>query len=68
MANETVIKARIRIPISQRSGTLSMLATYDGDAHELGFTLNAFAKRNMNITWIEDTPTPPYTFKVWALQ
>lgn len=64
MANETVIKARIRIPISQRSGTLSMLASYDSDARELGFTLNAFAKRHMNMTWVEDTPTPPYTFKV----
>ena len=41
-----------------------MLASYDGDARELGFTLNTFAKRNMNITWVEDTPTPPYTSKV----
>ena len=66
MADETSIKTRIRIPISQRSGTLSILASYDGDARELGFTLSAFAKKNMNITWIENTPTPPYTFKVQA--
>ncbi|KAF8807060.1 hypothetical protein BYT27DRAFT_7242680 [Phlegmacium glaucopus] len=62
--NSTHILARIRIPISQRSGTLSILASYDGDARELGFTLSAFAKSSMNITWVENTPTPPYTYKV----
>lgn len=60
------MKARIRIPTSQRSGTLSILASYDGDARELGFTLSAFAKGNMDIMWVENTPTPPYTFKVRA--
>lgn len=67
MANENVTKARIRIPVSQRSGTLSILASYDGDGRELGFTLSVFAKRNTNIAWVEDTSTPPYTFKVQAL-
>ena len=66
-ADEAVIKARVRIPISQRSGTLSILASYDGDARELGFTLSTFAKIHMNITWVENTPTPPYMFKVQTL-
>jgi calpain-7 len=67
MANEILIKARVRIPISQRSGTLSILASYDGDARDVGFTLSAFAKNDMKITWVENTPTPPYTFKVQVL-
>ncbi|KAF8150612.1 hypothetical protein B0H34DRAFT_801552 [Crassisporium funariophilum] len=62
--NSTHILARTRIPASQRSGTLTILASYDGDHSEVGFTLSAYAKKDMNAAWIENTPAPPYTAKV----
>ncbi|KIM39736.1 hypothetical protein M413DRAFT_446644 [Hebeloma cylindrosporum] len=65
--NSTHILVRTRVPLSQRSGVLSVSASYDGDAREVGFTLTAYAKQNTKISWIKDRMTPPYTSKVQGL-
>lgn len=62
--NSTHILRRIRIPSSQRSGALSILGSYDGDAREVGFSLSAYSHSSIDISWDENVPDPPYTKKV----
>jgi calpain-7 len=57
-------QTRMRIPASQKSGVLCVSASYDGDAREVGFTLSAYAKSGVQMSWIENMPTPPYTKQV----
>lgn len=60
-------QTRMRIPASQKSGVLCVSASYDGDAREVGFTLSAYAKSGVQMSWIENMPTPPYTKLVSSL-
>ncbi|KAF8891859.1 hypothetical protein BD779DRAFT_1513523 [Infundibulicybe gibba] len=62
--NSTHALARVTIPPSQPSGFLSVLASYDGEAKEVGFTLTVYASPRMNIAWDERIHTPPFTVKV----
>lgn len=60
-------QSRSRIPKSQRSGVLSISASYEGETREVGFTLTAYAKANMKMSWIKPKSTPPYTQKAMQL-
>ncbi|KJA22940.1 hypothetical protein HYPSUDRAFT_138453, partial [Hypholoma sublateritium FD-334 SS-4] len=59
--NSTHILVRKRIPTFQKSGVLSISASYDGDAREVGFTLAAYAEEGTNISWVDNKVNPPYT-------
>ncbi|KAF9485226.1 cysteine proteinase [Pholiota conissans] len=58
--NSAHILARRRIPMSQKSGILSISVSYDGDAREVGFTVTVYAKASTKISWVESKTTPPY--------
>ncbi|KDR76346.1 hypothetical protein GALMADRAFT_247750 [Galerina marginata CBS 339.88] len=62
--NSTHILSRNRVPKSQRTGILSITASYDGDAREVGFTLTAYSKATTKISLVENKSTPPFTRKV----
>jgi len=49
---------------SQRSGVLSISASYEGTAREVGFTLTAYARPTIKMSWVENQPAPPYSQKV----
>ncbi|KAF8199531.1 hypothetical protein BJ912DRAFT_1020136 [Pholiota molesta] len=61
ICSSSYTQARSRIPISQRSGILSISASYDGDAREVGFTITVYAKDSTKVAWLENKSTPPYT-------
>ncbi|KAJ6631453.1 hypothetical protein B0H10DRAFT_2207112 [Mycena sp. CBHHK59/15] len=61
--NSTHVLARTGLP-SQTSGTLSVFASYDGQAPEIGFTLSVYAPASAKIAWDESVPTPPFYSKV----
>lgn len=61
MTRLTLVQVRKRIPQFQRSGILSISASYDGDAREVGFTLSAYVKQGTTIAWVETKANPPYT-------
>ncbi|KAJ7125274.1 hypothetical protein C8R44DRAFT_875091 [Mycena epipterygia] len=61
--NSTHVLARTRLPF-QSSSSLSVLASYDGQASEVGFTLSVYAPSTANITWDESLPAPPFSSKV----
>ena len=42
---------------------MSILASYDGPAKEVGFTLVVLAKQGIKVSWIEDPPPLVYTEK-----
>ncbi|TFK21933.1 cysteine proteinase [Coprinopsis marcescibilis] len=62
--NSMHILQRLRLKSCERSGIISILASYDGDATEVGFTLSVYAGRNTTIAWDESFRTPPYSHKV----
>jgi calpain-7 len=43
---------------------LSILASYDGDASEVGFTISAYSSGSVDIRWDETIVSPPYERKV----
>lgn len=43
---------------------LSILASYDGDANEVGFTVSAYCSEHTEIKWDETIVSPPYEKKV----
>ncbi|KAJ7935279.1 hypothetical protein B0H13DRAFT_2304939 [Mycena leptocephala] len=61
--NSAHVLARTRLP-AQASGSLSVIAAYDGQAAEVGFTLSAYAPATAKIAWDESVPTPPFISKV----
>ncbi|KAF8905038.1 hypothetical protein CPB84DRAFT_1845125 [Gymnopilus junonius] len=62
--NSTHILARTRIPKSLRSGILSILASYEGDFSEVGYTLTAYSMSTTKIMWVENNSDPPFTSKI----
>ncbi|KAF4614242.1 hypothetical protein D9613_007736 [Agrocybe pediades] len=62
--NSTHVLSRVRIPKSQKSGILSISASYDGGASEVGFTLSAYAEEGTKISWIKNKPSPPFMRKL----
>ncbi|KAF6747364.1 hypothetical protein DFP72DRAFT_1075405 [Ephemerocybe angulata] len=70
--NSTHILVRTRLPSNERSGLISILASYDdGSATSspnctspVGFTLSAYAPASTSIKWLETSTPPPYTSKV----
>ncbi|KAF5317385.1 hypothetical protein D9611_003702 [Ephemerocybe angulata] len=70
--NSTHILVRTRLPSNERSGLVSILASYDdGSATSspnctfpVGFTLSAYAPASTSIKWLEASTPPPYTSKV----
>ncbi|KAJ7503114.1 hypothetical protein B0H11DRAFT_2361192 [Mycena galericulata] len=61
--NSTHVVARTRLPI-QSSGSLSIFASYDGPASEVGFSLSVYAPSIANIAWDQSVPAPPFVSKV----
>ena len=51
----------------ERSSTLCITASYDGDADEIGYTLDAYAAQGVDLAWDENVPQPPYTETVTGL-
>jgi hypothetical protein len=43
-----------------------VIAAYDGQAAEVGFTLSVYAPATAKIAWDESVPTPPFISKVLA--
>ncbi|KAH6910301.1 hypothetical protein BKA70DRAFT_1272694 [Coprinopsis sp. MPI-PUGE-AT-0042] len=62
--NSTHILSRTRLKPSEPSGILSILASYAGDASEVGFTLSVYSRRNVEIAWDEKVSSPTYVSKV----
>ncbi|KAK2467728.1 hypothetical protein APHAL10511_000023 [Amanita phalloides] len=46
------------------SGVLAITASYDGDADDVGYTINAYAGEGIDLVWDESVPQPPYTESV----
>ncbi|KAJ6590028.1 hypothetical protein DFH09DRAFT_1307482 [Mycena vulgaris] len=61
--NSTHVLARTRLAL-QSSGSLSVFASYDGHASEVGFTVSVYAPSTVNIAWDEKVPAPPFSWKV----
>ena len=53
---------QVKGSISQLSPVLNLVASYDGEASEVGFTINAFA--SLPISWVEDMASFPFKEKV----
>ncbi|KAF5375558.1 hypothetical protein D9615_009157 [Tricholomella constricta] len=66
VVDQTMIASKMRTKVfaSQPSGVLSIFTSYDGDAMEVGFTLNAYANSEVDISWDETIPTPPFTKQI----
>ncbi|KAF9453717.1 cysteine proteinase [Macrolepiota fuliginosa MF-IS2] len=64
--NSTHILVRTRIPSSYRSGTVAVMASYEGDkaAKEIGFSVCVYSGASLQITWDESVSPPPYSTKV----
>ncbi|KAJ7108465.1 hypothetical protein C8R43DRAFT_905383, partial [Mycena crocata] len=61
--NSTHVLVRTKLPI-ESSGSLSVFASYDGQASEVGFTLSVYASSAANVAWDESIPAPPFSSKV----
>ncbi|KAJ7603725.1 hypothetical protein B0H17DRAFT_1222383 [Mycena rosella] len=61
--NSTHVLARTRLAL-QSSGSLSVFASYDGNAPEVGFTLSVYAPSTVSVAWEEKMPVPPFSSKV----
>ncbi|KAJ3506469.1 hypothetical protein NMY22_g17242 [Coprinellus aureogranulatus] len=59
--NSTHILVRTRLSSTEHSGIFSILASYDGDSSEVGFTVSAYAPKDVDIRWDETVAAPPYT-------
>ncbi|KAF9012688.1 hypothetical protein BDQ17DRAFT_1344439 [Cyathus striatus] len=62
--NSSHVLVRSRIPRSQKSGALSIFASYEGPSNKIGFTLTAYATYNNIISWDESPPVSTYFTKV----
>ncbi|KAJ2930167.1 hypothetical protein H1R20_g6964, partial [Candolleomyces eurysporus] len=62
--NSTHILVRTRLSCTERAGILSILASYDGDASEVGFTISVYSSEHVDIQWNETVVTPLLTTKV----
>jgi len=62
--NSTHVLTRTRLSKVENAGVLSVLASYDGDAKEVGFTVTVFSSEDVGIKWNETVVVPPYTTKV----
>ncbi|KAG2015319.1 hypothetical protein CC2G_008602 [Coprinopsis cinerea AmutBmut pab1-1] len=51
--NSTHILVRARLKPSDRNGILSVVASYDGVASEVGFTLNVYSPKDVDVEWEE---------------
>ncbi|KAG2153243.1 hypothetical protein DEU56DRAFT_955173 [Suillus clintonianus] len=63
--NSTHVLSRIKIDPTQPSGSLSLLACYDGQFDEVGFTVTAFScSSDVVLSWDTKVPPPRYTHKI----
>ncbi|KAF8637563.1 hypothetical protein AX17_002749 [Amanita inopinata Kibby_2008] len=60
--NSIHVLAKIRL--RESSGALIVTAAYDGDATEVGYTIDAYAGQGVVLTWDENISAPPYIEKV----
>ncbi|KAF8627516.1 hypothetical protein AX15_004392 [Amanita polypyramis BW_CC] len=60
--NSIHVLAKVQVPES--SSTLSIIASYDGDADEIGYTIDVYGVQGIDLAWDENIPRPPYTEKV----
>ncbi|KAK0183648.1 hypothetical protein F5146DRAFT_1085661 [Armillaria mellea] len=57
-------KVKSRISKHQPSGTLVILASYDGKSQDVGFTLTVYARSAVTISWDTNVPIPPFTAEI----
>ncbi|KAK0454341.1 hypothetical protein EV421DRAFT_1756269 [Armillaria borealis] len=57
-------KVKSRISKHQPSGTLVILASYDGKSQDVGFTLTVYARSAVTISWDTNVPIPPFTTEI----
>ncbi|RXW16410.1 hypothetical protein EST38_g9440 [Candolleomyces aberdarensis] len=62
--NSTHILVRTRLSCTEHAGILAILASYDGDASEVGFTVSVYSSKHVDIQWNETVVTPLLTTKV----
>ncbi|KAG7449916.1 cysteine proteinase [Guyanagaster necrorhizus] len=62
--NSTHVLVKSRISKNQPSGTLVILASYDGKSQDVGFTLTVYARSAITISWNTDVPIPPFTTEI----
>ncbi|KAJ7099454.1 hypothetical protein B0H15DRAFT_771653, partial [Mycena belliarum] len=61
-STHVLVRARTRLGL-QSSGSLSVFASYDGHASEVGYTLSVYAPAAVSIAWDEKVPAPPFSSK-----
>ncbi|SJK98157.1 uncharacterized protein ARMOST_01418 [Armillaria ostoyae] len=62
--NSTHVLVKSRISKHQPSGTLVILASYDGKSQDVGFTLTVYARSAVTISWDTNVPIPPFTTEI----
>ncbi|KAG1739095.1 uncharacterized protein EDB91DRAFT_1237555 [Suillus paluster] len=62
--NSTHVLSRIKLSQNQTSGSLYLLACYDGQFEEVGFTITAYSYSSIAISWDTVVPPPRYTHKI----
>ncbi|KAG0708685.1 hypothetical protein DFH29DRAFT_891533 [Suillus ampliporus] len=60
--NSTHVLSRVKLDQTQTSGSLSLLACYDGQFEQVGFTITAFS--SIAISWDTVVQPPLYTRKI----
>ncbi|PBK88494.1 cysteine proteinase [Armillaria gallica] len=60
----TSIQVKSRISKHQPSGTLVILASYDGKSQDVGFTLTVYACSAITTSWDTNVPIPPFTTEI----
>lgn len=59
-----IFQNRVRIPHLQRSGILSISASYEGDGIDVGYTMTTYSQENVRLLWVENQKPPSYKEKV----
>ncbi|KAK0459293.1 uncharacterized protein EV420DRAFT_1677658, partial [Desarmillaria tabescens] len=62
--NSTHVLVKSRISKNQPSGTLVILASYDGKSQDVGFTLTVYARSAIMVSWDTNVPIPPFTTEI----
>ncbi|KAK0459294.1 uncharacterized protein EV420DRAFT_1677667 [Desarmillaria tabescens] len=62
--NSTHVLVKSRISKNQPSGTLVILASYDGKSQDVGFTLTVYARSAITVSWDTNVPIPPFTTEI----
>ncbi|KAL0955704.1 hypothetical protein HGRIS_001924 [Hohenbuehelia grisea] len=60
--NSTHVLVRTRTPTSSSSGRLSIVALYDGEAPDAGFTITAYANSE-RLSWIQNPVHLPFPYR-----